>query len=85
MELVRSASGKVHVVHPAEPEVEEPGATIQWLLGQARMACGVKLRVAAVGGNAEGVEEFDDADLCWGCHRALGSQAHRAFEHPTPR
>jgi hypothetical protein len=89
--------GRVHVEHHYTdagplPEGEEPAEMLAaWLLRGplAFTLCGLKL---ALGGrirwDADGfghrVDRFDDKDLCWRCHRALGDQAHRAFEHAQP-
>jgi hypothetical protein len=85
-------SGKVHVEIPPDPDVEPitgpPSETgwVGWVIEDVRSLCGYVARILI--GNDRGgdkiVEQFDDLQLCWRCHDALGEHSDRAFEHPLP-
>lgn len=81
-------SGRVHVIawEPEDaPEVPGTGIRVwEFLVPIRTTLCGARVFLAD-GGPGEKwarVSAFDDDALCRGCHRALGEQAWRAFEHP---
>jgi hypothetical protein len=90
LEFVRNnRSGAVHVMvfHDPEAAHASDGHTLvaRLLLHEVQMLCGVRLAVFnAIEGPANFVSVFSDDELCQGCHRALGDEADRAFEHETP-
>lgn len=84
LEFMITPTGKVHIVDPLAHPEHPPTFTIQYMLGRTRTACGLWLRHILCGGDCDGITTFPDNDLCGNCHRTLGTQAARAFEHPTP-
>ena len=92
-------TGTVHVVTPADPDVEPEFTAAEALSVEQAVVAYINLARSLVAptlcgydpqvwlddsGPDEIVETFADGDLCWSCHRALGPHAHRAFEHPQP-
>lgn len=93
------AGGTVHVVSRASHTVEElapaldpaaPNAArnadmVAWALLRVRTVCGINIDTApgcTPGG--VGISVFPDELLCGRCHKLLGDQSDRAFEHPQP-
>jgi len=91
--------GRVHVVVPADPDLEP--ALVQWsdlsAVDQATCMLGLARRIVPTlcgftatvywdnSGRHEFVDTFDDLDLCQRCHDLLGREHEaRAFEHPRP-
>lgn len=91
--------GRVHVMVPADPDLEP--ALVRWsdlsevdratcMLGLSRRIvptlCGFTATVYFDNsGSHEFIDTFDDRDLCQRCHGLLGDEhGARAFEHPQP-
>ncbi len=101
LEFVRHRHrGRVHVAVPHDPNIKPETVPIDDLDEEAKLQaalsftrkpvptlCGRAPLVYfdGVTGDHEIVDTFDDNDLCWSCHRALGPEhSSRAFEHPRP-
>ncbi len=93
LEFVTAGDGRVvHVVaaDPAAPaDVEAVGFAAQlakWmpLLGRTGTLCGAVIHRDLGTGGGTYISAFTDDRLCRRCHRALGNDGDRAFEHPIP-
>ena len=84
-------TGTVHILWPQESLIEtstDDEVSIEALIPRARMMCGTVLTFLPEGYAglrvASPLGEFDDADTCASCLRALGIDAPLAFQHPVP-